>query len=99
MANDSPQLVRFVNDEIRPLCEAARALKARIAVATTEWYGGVNALTTNDSNLLVDGREAEGLFPLTGADVTNAIGNLISVASGVNDEIIQKPCVNPLRVS
>ncbi len=94
-----PQAVRFVNEEVRPLCEEVRALKARILATQTEWFAGMNTTIPNTSDSLEDGREAEGVSRLTGAQITNAVGVLIAVATEVNDEIISLPCVRPLQAN
>jgi len=92
-----PQAIRFVNEQVRPLCERARALKAEIDAMTTAWYGGINAKFPNDSSPLVDGRAAEGVSQLTGAQVNSAVGQLIGIAP--NAEIVAAPCVRPLSAS
>jgi hypothetical protein len=92
-----PQAIRFANEQVRPLCERARALKAEIDAMTTTWFGGVNNLFPNDSTALDDGREAEGVSRLTGAQVNSAVGQLIGIAP--NAEIISAPCVRPLSAS
>jgi hypothetical protein len=93
----NPEAVRFANEQVRTLCESARALKAEIDAMTTAWYGGLNALFPNDSTALDDGRDAEGVSRLTGAQVNSAVGQLIGIAP--NAEIIAKPCVRPLSAS
>lgn len=95
-----PEAIRFVNEAVRPLCEEARALKIRVNALRTAWYGGLAAVFAGEADTVEDGREAEGVSRLTGADVTNAVGQLIKVATGeaseFNSEVIQKPCVRQL---
>lgn len=93
-----PEAVRYVNEVVRRLAEKARGLKAEILAAQTQWYAGLNVAIPNTTDLVADGREAEGVSRLTGADVNNAMGQLIALASAINDEIISKPCVRPLQV-
>lgn len=95
MIND-PVVVRFTNEQVRPLCQSLRALKARIEAAQTAWFAGINNQVPNDSTALDDGREEEGVSRLTGADINAAMSVLIAVANATNDEIISKPCVGPL---
>lgn len=94
-----PRIIKFVNEQVRPLCEEARALKARIASATTDWFAGLNALTPNDASAVADNRDAEGASRLTGADVNSAVGNLISAHDAINDQVVSKPCVRPFTAS
>lgn len=99
MAIVNPQGIDFVNREIRPLCESVRGIVARINNTTTSWFAGINTLFPNDSTLVDDGREAEGVSRLTGADVNSVMGILIAMAAASNTEIIEKPTVRPLEVN
>lgn len=93
------EAIAFVNEQVRPLCEEARALKARIAAATTRWYGGLNQAFPNTADPVQDGREAEGVSRLTGAHVNSAMGVLIASADQLNGEIIERPCVRAIEVN
>lgn len=98
MANiTDPEAIRFVNEQVRPLCQAARALSARIAAMTTSWFAGLNLDIPNDSSPLADNRDAEGVSRLTGSNVVNAVSNLIAANAALNSEIISLPCVQPLN--
>lgn len=97
-AISDPNAIKFINEQVRPLAEAARALKARIGSLTTDWFAGLNNTITNTSDLIADGRENQGVSRITGADVTNLVGNLISAHDVLNDQIVQKPCVKPIEV-
>lgn len=93
-----PQAIRFTNEVIRPLSEQLRALKANIDAATFAWNGGISALVPNDAaELLNDGRQAEGVSRLTGADIRAVVTILANVRAQVTDATISKPCVRPLR--
>jgi hypothetical protein len=94
-----PEAIRFVSEQIRPLCEAARALNVRIDAMTTAWFAGLNADFPNDSSAVDDGREDEGVSRLTGANVNSAVGNLIAMKAASNSEILSLPCVRPLDVN
>lgn len=90
-----PEAIRFCNETVRPLCEEARALAAKVAALTTLWYGGINSKFPNSANDTVeDGREGEGVSRLTGADVNNVLTQLLGIT--LNSEIIQKPCVRQI---
>jgi hypothetical protein len=99
MAITNPEAIRFVNEQVRPLCEEARALMARIGAAQTLWFSGVNGNVPNDATLLADGRDADGSSRLTGAHINSAVGNLIAIAAASNAQIIEKPCVRAIAVS
>lgn len=98
MAITNPEAIKFVNEQVRPLAEEARAFVARIAAMQTLWFSGVNGNVPNDTTLLADGRDADGSSRLTGADINSAVGNLIAMAAASNAQIIQKPCVRPIAV-
>ncbi len=94
-----PQAIKFVNEQIRQLSERCRNLKAEIASASTQWFGGINNLFPNTADPVQDGRESEGVSRLTGADINSVMSIVIGAAGQINDEIISKPCVQPLRVN
>lgn len=99
----SAEAIRYVNEVIRPTAETLRALKAEIDAATVTWFGGLNAVIGSSSgDTLQDGREAEGVSRLTGADITNLVVQMLAYqtacnAGGVAD-VISKPCVRTLSV-
>lgn len=95
----NPEAIRFVNEQIRPLCEKVRALNAEINAMQTLWFSGVNASFPNTTEAVDDEREAQGVSRLTGANINSAVGILINMEAASNDEIIAKPCVRPLQAS
>lgn len=99
MSITNPEAIRFVNEQVRPLCEKARALSAEIAAMQTLWFGGLDANFPNDATALDDGRDAQGVSRLTGAQIQLAVGVLIAMHGQANAEIIAKPCVRPLTAS
>lgn len=99
MAITNPNTVKFTNEVLRPLCEKARALNTLIENASTQWFAGVNTTVPNTTEVLDDGRVAQGVSILTGADLNSAVGILINMKNASNTEIIQKPCVRALEVS
>lgn len=91
-----PRVIKFVNEQIRPLCEQVRATKARIVAMQNDWNATIAVLVPNDSSPLADGRDAEGVSRLTGADINQEVTNLIAVGAAANDQIIGKACVRAL---
>lgn len=96
MSITNPEAIKFANEQVRPLCERARALIAEIGAMQTAWFGGINTEFPNDTTALADNRDAEGVSRLTGADVNSAVGILLALVSASNAAIISKPCVRPL---
>ncbi len=101
MAVTNPNTIGHVNDG-RPLCEKLRNLKIEI----DEYLRLSNLLGTpipNDENEAIeDGREAEQVSRLDGADYYNyrnqfAIFQTQMDQPGVAD-VISKPCVNPIQI-
>lgn len=103
MSITNPLAIAFSDEQLRPLCEKARNLKAEIDALGVAWFNGVNALFPNDSTVLDDGRAAGGVSILTGANVNNAITQLLALQNVLNQsgvaQVIALPCVRPLRVS
>lgn len=96
MAITNPEAVKFSNEQIRPLCEEARALMARITSMQTSWFAGVNTEFPNDTTAVADNRDAEGASRLVGTDINGAVSNLLAILAASNAQIISKPCVRAL---
>jgi hypothetical protein len=98
-----PQAISYCNNIIRPLAEQMRGLKARIDSGLVTWFAEVDALVPNDTSPLADGREAEGVSRLTGADITNFVTQMAAYQTALNvagvANVISKPCVRSLEVS
>lgn len=95
--------IKFVNEQIRPMAEKLRGLKAEIDAAMLTWHSGIGAGFTGDLTAQVeDGREAEGISRLTANDVVGLVGTIEAVQTLLNEvgraQVIAKPCVRPLRV-
>jgi hypothetical protein len=94
-----PEEIKFVNDYIRPMCENLRYMCARGKDWKIKWDSGLSAGFPNDASVVEDGREAEGISRLTGADI-NAVAvvfNALLADIDANAETaINKPCVRPL---
>lgn len=95
-----PEVIKFVNEEVRPLAEEYRAIKIKSAQIVARWFGNnINGRVPNDSTTLNDGRDAEGVSRLTGADINSLIGQAANIASQFNTDICEKPCVRPFQAS
>lgn len=97
------EAIRFVNEQIRPLSEATRALKARIDACTTAWFAGIgDIIGTSASDAIQDGREVEGVSRLTAADVVGVLTQMLAIQTQLNQGgvagVISKPCVNALEI-
>lgn len=101
MPINNPVAVKFANEQIRPTAEKLRSLKAEIDGMMTDWFGGTSSLFPNDATALDDGREAEGVSRLTGADCVSLIvaAQAVQTALAAYDAILAKPCVRPLSAS
>lgn len=93
-----PEAVRFVSQQVRPLCERARALMAEITSMSVTWFAGKNTVIGTGSGHVIEARSSEGVNDLTEDQVTNAVANLIAVAAAGNSQVLSVPCVRPLTV-
>ena len=94
--------IKFVNDYIRPMCENLRYMCARGKDWKLKWDGGLSAGFPNDSSALEDGRDAEGISRLTGADINEVavvFNTLLADIDAAAEAAINKPCVRPLLYS
>lgn len=97
----NPEAVRFSDEQIRPLAEKLRNLKAEVDAAMVEWFNGTNALFPNDGSVLIDGRADQGDTVLTGGDVNNLVTQLLAYQAQLDQagvaDVVAKPCVRRLR--
>lgn len=94
----NPEVIRFVNEQIRPLCEEARAFNARVTAMHNSWIETISQNCPADSSPLADGREAEGVSRLTGYMVAVAHDNLKAMSDEMNVDYINPPCVRVLSI-
>jgi hypothetical protein len=103
MANiTDARAIKFSNEQVRPLAEALRSLKARCAAAKIDWTANSNAIAglfSANADVLVDSRAAEGVNQLTGLQVQQLIGTLDSVIAAINDQIVAVPCVRAFNAN
>ena len=100
----NPEIIAFTSKTMRPLCERIRALDYEMKAAVIAWNEAKTASgITNNSDPLMDGREAEGISRLLASDLFNVMATIVPALEAVcvtgNYELyISKPCVEPLRV-
>jgi hypothetical protein len=98
MSITGPEEIKFVNEYIRPMCENIRYMKARGDDFAIKW-AQLSSSFPNDTTAVEDGRDAEGISRLTGADI-NAVATVFNTLLGDIDAsaeaVIAKPCVRPL---
>jgi hypothetical protein len=94
-----PEAIRFVNEEIRPLCESARALAARIDSMKDRWDAGISDIFANNEDVLIDGRADKGVSVLTSLNIKQAGADLLAMRASITDAQISKPCVRPIEIS
>ena len=107
MAITDPRAIKFTNEVVRPLAERIRDVLEDVARAEQSWADEVGALIPNTADVLEDGRDAEGVSRLTGAEINSLravfvqIKNLragSAVTSLANvDTRIGRACVRSLR--
>ncbi len=105
MAITDPRAIKFANEQVRPLAESLRAIKARIEAAKNDWSADGNAIAglfagdqAASDGRLEDGRDAEGVSRLIGYNVAQFMDVLTAVETAINDQIVALPCVRPLEV-
>jgi hypothetical protein len=96
---NDPELIRFVNEVLRPLCERVRALKAEVVVMQAQ-YATLSSMVPEDATILDDGRESEGVSRLSGQAIADVTYALVTVPlPSLNDAVLNKPCVQPFHAS
>ena len=66
-----PRAIKYTNEVLRPLAEKLRDVLEDIARAEQTWTDEVGALMPNTADVLEDGRDAEGVSRLTGAEINS----------------------------
>lgn len=96
------EAITFSNEQLRPIAEAARALKARCVDAKNKWSANTNRIAglfvVNNADVLVDGRATQGVSQLTSLQINQMISQMDTIIT-LNDQIVQVPCVRPLIVT
>lgn len=103
MAITNTGAITFCNEDMRPLAEWLRSLKAMTSSMNDEW-SVVHSLNVPDSGTeyLSDGREAEGVTQVTGEEMHDLMDlcNTIETAlnTPINESLLSKFAVRPLRI-
>jgi hypothetical protein len=98
---NDPLAIRFINEYQRTTSETVDDLRSRLHVLKTVWQDEVQSkVLNNESDLIEDGREAEGVTRLTGSDVYANVAALNSVLAILedNESVIRKLCVRVPKV-
>jgi hypothetical protein len=99
MAITDAEAIKFTNDYIRPMCENLRYMTARGADWSKKWAELSSKFPDSNSEAVEDGREAEGISRLTGADinaVATVFASLLTIMDANAQAAVTKPCVRPL---
>lgn len=101
----NPVVIAFLNNRVRPRAEQIRALLHLLQDDRDEFLAeGIGSLVPDDDSVIADGREAEGVAQLTGAEFRDVVidryGELLAIleAAGAMEPII-KACVRALEVT
>lgn len=97
-----PQVIKFSNENLRPLAEDLRRVKAALDDAEALYNLEISGLLSGNvaGDPVIDGRVGQGVTVLTKGDINaflqvlNTLKTDLDVA-GVSDTIL-KPCVRPL---
>ena len=96
---NDPEQIAWVNEFVRPLAEALRNDKVRIDDGMIVWNQRFSTDIPNDATVLDDGREAEGVSRLTGADIHQWVAEAQEMALNLNPQINDKPTVRELPLT
>ena len=99
MAITDAEAIKFTNDYIRPMCENLRYMSARGADWAIKWAELSGKFPNKLEEVIEDGREAEGISRLNGADinaVATVFASLLTIMDASAQTAVNKPCVRPL---
>lgn len=103
MAITDAQVIKFSNDQIRPISEKLRDLYYECKAMQTDWFNGISALCPADpAEMIEDGRDSEGINKLSGNDavltMTQVAEFILQIEQAGVLNVIQKPCVRAMKV-
>lgn len=94
-----PATMNFIGT-LHTLSNEARAFKAKIDSMKNQWNGGLNANFGNNADTWDEGRETEGIVPITSLQISQIVGLLLAIGTGganeLNAQIVAAMCVGPL---
>lgn len=100
-----PIVIAYLNERVRPRAEQIRALLHRLQDDRAEWLAeNIGSLVPDTADIIQDGRAAEGVAQLTGAEfrtiVVDRYGELLNILEATGAMApIQKACVRSLTVT
>lgn len=96
-ADQQAQVASFVNQRIRPVAELMRSYKMQRDDFDAAWQS-VSGLIPQDSTIIVDGRAAEGIAPLTGQQIHDIAYAFNVTGGGINLGTVAPGCVRSVEV-
>ena len=102
MAISNPTTVAFCNEFIRPICDRWVGQNAVIDTKILQWFNTISVdpewTAAASGDLIVDGSDLDGRTPISKADVTNVVTQLLTWQTQMNgagvEGVIVKPHVN-----
>ena len=97
-----PAVNAFLNEQVRPMSEAARSFKLRLHSLVTDWTAKYEALlaSANDKDVINDGRDVQGVPFRTVEELKAWIAVFRKVVDPATDEwddaLVAKFCVRAL---
>lgn len=106
MANiTSAEVVKFCNEDLRPVCETIRNLKAKMENLQLQYYNTISAEiggNTGVDDMLIDNREEQGVTQIDGNDISGVITQTAAIIALLEEpgvmNVIEKPCVRALNI-
>lgn len=97
---NDPGVIKFLNEDLRPLAEACRAIKARSGSALIRWENVVQQIVPDEKDTAVidDGRSKDGVNQIQVDQVHLLTKLLVATMSQIDDVLIERFCVRPLEV-
>ena len=96
------EVIKLVGESLRPMAERTRGTMAELAALEATIARIVAAGTVpNDGTLLAEGRESEGIAPLSGAEIHGLLAirsAILALSTPQAVALIERGCVRPLRI-
>lgn len=99
-----PVVLKFMNEEVRPLCAILQALEARLEAVQARALNQVAPAVQGNApgDLVEDGRAPQGIAQYLKSDLVKfngTISSLLTVLRAANvADVLDKGAINPVRV-
>ena len=90
------QVIKFCNEEVRPISEELVKIKVVVDDILNSWNATIQPIISGNTgtDVVIDGREQQGVTPLTKQDIVDLGSVLIDIQSLLNGASVDAAAIN-----